>query len=310
MKKILRILKTILIVIVFQGKRKFKNFNKDVEIYIMTCHRDTIKLIVALYSIYEYFGKSIQIIINHDQTLTQIDILLIKSLFKNIKILSNKDFNRIKKQLSQFHYCNDFYKSWMGKKFLNPLLLTKKKKVILLDSDIYFIKKPKKIINFINKSYKKSLYTEDLPGWFLLSRLEFKYIFGLKTVDKLNSSLLCLNSKYIPTLKQINKAIHLIYRLKRERFMDYSFLLEQTLFIYLYSRIPKKEKEILYLRHYFNLAVINKYNILNATSIHFSTPSKHLWWKYIWLTRIGLFKYNKNIFQRFTNLYNEKKGCL
>lgn len=290
-KTMMQYILILFIVIFYGGKRKFQPKNSDTEFFIMACHRDIVYLFCLLYSFYSYIGYEEKITINTDGTITFIDRVLLHFFFKNISLLTKKDFLIVEKKLSSYPKSILFYKTWMGKKFFNPLLFSSRKKIVLLDSDMFFIKKPKEIIHFIQSSQDINMYEEDPPDFFLLSEIETKKVFDFHGKrDVLNSSLLCLRKKYIPSFLQMEKTLVKIYSLQKERIMDFSYLLEQTMFMYIYSKIPLKKKKMLSMEKYMNMAILHSDNILktDSYSLHFPTPSKNKLLYYFFLHTVHI----------------------
>jgi len=275
-------------------KKFFTNTTSSTQIFIMSCHRDVWFLIFALYSIHTYVSSNITPVINHDGSLNRNDCLLLNFLFKGIRILSVEDFDRVKKKLKQHQACLELYKHWNGKKLLNPLLLSNTSKIILLDSDLFFIKSPEEIINFIKSSNRMNYFAEDILGYELISPVEMKFYIKCNPMkEKLNSSIICIYKKDVPSLDNLNKIIDNIFLLKKKRMIDLSHLIEQTVFFCIFSLIPNQYKRKLSLHKYINMAdkAINKNIIKYAYSLHFPFYSKNKFFKYIFIFKFRNFFY-------------------
>jgi len=160
-----------------------------------------------------------------DGTLTEKDVKKIKDHIKGIKV-SRRIANdkRIKKALSKYKYClkyrSERFKDRFYIKLFDPFLLPEYKKIIYMDYDVLFLKRPLEIVSWLNSNKNFGLYATEykyknyLPNfenreWKIIEKMFAKKINPSFPSD-FNSGLLCLyKSSYQP--KRVNDVLRYIY---------------------------------------------------------------------------------------------------
>lgn len=136
------------------------------EIHLLICHEDIGMLIYCLKSFLYFSEKAYHVVLHDDGSLTKKDIKRLKRHFVNIRILKKKQadklvYDKIKEYeaIKKYRY-SYMCKNWVYRTNFNPYVLSIKlldfnllsnaKKILVLDTDILFFKKPIEILEWIN----------------------------------------------------------------------------------------------------------------------------------------------------------------
>ena len=175
----------------YMNKRKWKAFDiclktpyleckpsSQVEVHSLVCHRHIHLYILAIKSFLRFY-KDISVIVHDDGSLSNEDIELLKSHIKGTKIIDKKNAReKVKKALKNFPNCQKYRnKHIIAKQLFDYSLISKSDKIISLDSDILFLKRPERIIEWISNSKKETLclYEENPTGQEILLHLGYDY---------------------------------------------------------------------------------------------------------------------------------------
>lgn len=252
---------------------------------MLLCHSDVTMAVYCIQSLFFNLGYTLPLYIINDGSLTKNDKRKLANFF-TVAIDDIPDaLIKIKKKYSSypllFKYLSD-KNNHVKKMKLAVLLLAPFNKVICLDPDILFYKKPKEIKSFLEgeknyfSTFRHEVYEKFVrENWmelhfrkllYLHLRLESNYLF--------NSGLMLFNSNTInkqlmDRLERVLKIFHMI---------DYArmYYSEEALIANMFE--PKKcvlLSDIDYL-NYFSPVDDSKEFPTNATSIHFIAPAKPL----------------------------------
>lgn len=180
--------------------------DSDVEIHMLLNKNYIYMGLFTLKSFLRFYNK-INVTIHGDGSLNSKSKKILEKHIPGIRIINLKDANKlmqgidpllthVKKNVSTYFYTHPITTI----KWTDFALLSKCDRMILLDSDTLFFKKPKEIIDWIEKKpiSNYNLYTEsrkDNLGWddkFL--KKKFK---NIKIIRKINSGLVCIKRKEI-----------------------------------------------------------------------------------------------------------------
>ncbi len=149
--------------LIFRRIRKTKRFtinpNADVEIHSITCHRDINLYLIAIKSFLRFYND-IAVLVHDDGTLTKEDKELLKKHITGVRIIERKEADKIVNLfLKSKPHCLLLRKNNVtSAQIFDYLILSKKRKIISLDSDTFFIKKPDEIINWIKNENNDCLF--------------------------------------------------------------------------------------------------------------------------------------------------------
>lgn len=164
----------------------------DVQIISLTSKEDFPMLILALKSLIILSGQQFDVLILDDGTLDTHSIKLLRNHLHGVSVVSTqamdkkigKSFKRNKEIISKS-------KSPYIRKKIGTLLFAKKKKLLLLDSDILFFRKPEEIIDWARGKFD-CIYLQDVKDSYLISNIESRDLFKLSIYPRVNSGLLGL----------------------------------------------------------------------------------------------------------------------
>lgn len=250
-------------------------------------------------------------------------ICMLKSFYRNSKISTScfvhidENVPWIGKLLLRYHlpfatlveYPNDpvtkntetidtFTPSFQGQKLIAGSDQCKTPKILLIDSDILFFRRPSHLIDWARKG-STYIFMEDTGNYVMLSKGEFKHYLGVKRVDEnINTGIVGL----IKTKPLVDKKdlIHLLKVtadiINERRIPDYErlfwknnyILIEQTAYIYFLSKLSKHSTKPQY-------AILpgTQYQLVaradftrNPTAIHYAGASKELMYDHYFRQRI------------------------
>lgn len=194
------------------------NQKQSIGLCKLATHSQVHLLLWSIITFYFYSGYILPVFAIDDGTLTQKDIVLLKSLFQ-IRIISHTESGTIlRKRFKQYPY---FLKYRFGKHtFYNKhrfdvFLLSPYEKNICFDNDVLWLQKPQKIIEWIKNEVDYSLYSrysESIIEHFRINQnSEFslrkclEQMVHLKEDALLISGLLCIHDKKIINLQLLEK---------------------------------------------------------------------------------------------------------
>jgi len=242
------------------GKASNLRVNKkaECELHIVVRHIDIFIAINSINTFYLHSNLRIPLMIHCDQDVTSADLQILKSHLPFATIISKTEADKLMvKRLRKYKYCQSLRKRWQGIKLLDAPLLAKTKKIIIIDSDMFFLGNLSDIAKWASKPKSMNLFLKDYKHFSELSSAEFKEYLGFKRINyKFNSGILCLNLNNYD-LDLIEKTLNVIQDTLYERIrydddrwrIEYRHLVEQTAYIALFSVTPSKplsNKYILY----------------------------------------------------------------
>lgn len=127
----------------------------DFSVHILCQEEDTTMVEWSIRSFLKYSGLCPRIIVHDDGTMTEKSARLLESRFNNLKVITKLEAGSLLEQHPQFKgKIKDFSKN--GHKVMIQLidifLLSNTDKIMLLDGDVLFFKKPEEVINFVKEN--------------------------------------------------------------------------------------------------------------------------------------------------------------
>ena len=177
-----------------------------VEIISVTSHQDLPAYILAIRSLLHFTNRQFAITLVDDGTLTEIDCNEILHIVKGIKLIrSPKLFQLIVDIFGEKNiYVQNFNNPYVRKKIAS-ILCTTHDKILFLDSDILFFKKPTQILNWMDNK-QDAIYIQDFQNAYIFSAVESKNIFNIYPLPKVNSGLIGI-SKSMLNQKLLTKVL-------------------------------------------------------------------------------------------------------
>lgn len=161
------------------------------EVHLLTWRRDWLNALWALKSFY-YYSKVDYPIVIHDGGLEDWQVLLLKEHLPNARIHLMKESNAfvenflIKNGLTR---CVEYRRLNVAtKKVFDFFLLSESERIISIDSDIVFFKRPDELIQPV-ASNPKNTYNKDMQYAYSMSLDELETSFGIRPPPLINSGL-------------------------------------------------------------------------------------------------------------------------
>ena len=196
----------------------------EVEIHVLTWRKDYINLIWSLKTFYHLSEIKYPLII-HDGGLYEKHIKILKKHFPNVTII---DRDRANREVSDYLLKNNLVKSNDYRetnvatlKVFDYKFYSKSKKILHIDSDIVFFKKPKELLEY--KKSDISVFNKDMDFAYSVTQDELKEITGLDVPTLINSGLFMINADSID-LELIENSLQ-----KSKSLFDNKWVTEQTL---------------------------------------------------------------------------------
>lgn len=273
--------------------------NNNFEVHSVICHKDVPTAIICLRSFLRFMGSD-KLVIHGDGSLTKDDIKLLKKFFSNSNIIRFEDSQKIINK----HFRNKFpfitknrnrkLKRWHILTMLDIWLFSKCEKIIYLDSDILFQKKPTEIIQW-TKNGSNNLYCKTNINNSMIKKnnfhihcmnneYEFVKKFNQKPIKFFNMGILCFNKKNI-NISDVETFLRKIWG----TYANDNNYRDQTFWCLMYSqKLYKNIKELPFEKYYLPNADYEPIMKENHTSFHFISPIRDQIYKYLY---IELYKY-------------------
>lgn len=219
------------------------------ELHMLIGKRHVGMSLWAIKSLLHFSDQRFHIVLHDDGSLRQEDLNKLSTHLPNVKVILRADADRaMADKLADYPLCKTFRFSVVetanhrGQKYnmfimslilLDMNLLSSAEKIMILDADVLFFKKPVELINWINHQEDQSnLYSVEKfrPYRDKQNRLQF----DLKPAETLNSGLLCYHPKTVMDLPTLEKWIS-----ENRDLMYTSPVFEQLAYSYLIRRHPE-----------------------------------------------------------------------
>jgi len=176
------------------------NNDSEFEVHILTSEKDFLDAIWCLKTFCHYSEVRPKLVIHEDGTLGIDNIKTFLEHFVNCKVIRRKDADEdLKHFLADYKYSQ---KNRLNKNFFCVLALklfdtfyyAKADKLLLLDSDILFFKKPNEIIEYLEED--KPFFNSDYQDAYSKPVSELNKILGVSIFPKVNSGVMFLRKEY------------------------------------------------------------------------------------------------------------------
>ncbi len=159
--------------------------NPNLSIHILTCHKDLIICLWSLASFYQVATEIGQLYIHNDGTLTIKDGNILKKIFPSARIIEPQSINQENNLFQQYPWLKKFRfeipNYFLIKKLIDPYLISDKKNILIIDSDLLWFKEPTKINEEIKDNCLNSLMVAN-------NSLSFVYFKNNEKLDEQSAS--------------------------------------------------------------------------------------------------------------------------
>jgi len=271
----------------------------NIEIHTLICKKDIILAINNFKSLckFEEFS-SIPIFLHDDGSLNLTDKEILSSSIANSTIIDRKIADvEIANHLSKHPMCNKFrlidshIHLWHKIKLFDYFFFSKTKKVLGMDTDLLFMRKPEEVLKFLR---------EDVPFYF--PDIQSAYCFNdpkteITTIDKVNTGLIYIPSEKFYNLDSIE---HALTNLLRGDINYFPSWIEQSAFAHMFHENGKYKvlSPSKYKIPYFQQVDIETIECLHFVSYPAVRELYETYTKYLSL-HTGKETYNKNFIVEF-----------
>lgn len=159
------------------------------EVHILSCKKDFIAMLWALYSFYFHSDKKFPLIVHDDGSLCHRHEKMLKSIFPGSRLIfrSESDYE-MKNFLNNFQNCLKLRESCVYSiKIFDFFYYCKSDSMIIMDADVLFFGKINDV--FLSNELKFNFLLEDLWSNYEISTAEIKKALNIVVPEKINSGL-------------------------------------------------------------------------------------------------------------------------
>ena len=212
---------------VLQTPPIFLDNNSNTEIHVLMGKNYVYMGILALKSFLRFYNK-VKVVIHGDGSLTKRCKKKLKKHIRGIRIIDLKTANKIMENRGIIsHIRRNAYQLFRFPvcvlKLLDPSFVAKEDKIILLDTDILFLKPPLEIIEWIQDKSKVNLYSQSSgPNNRFDKKVLKKEFKNIKYIERINGGFLCYHKQIMQEnkLRRILKKIFNNPKLKQRILSD------------------------------------------------------------------------------------------
>lgn len=170
----------------------------DVEVHILTCHRDLLDAIWCLKTFCHFSNTRPAIVIHDDGTLGASDVETLLQHFHGCRIIRRADADaELTEVLSAYPHClrfrlrPDFY---CALKLFDAFHLARADKLLLLDSDLLFFRRPVELLKHI--AADRPCFQRDYQDAYSMPRAALETTFGMAIEPMVNAGLMFLQRRH------------------------------------------------------------------------------------------------------------------
>jgi len=166
--------------------------NGDAEIHVLTSRQDWMNLIWTLKSFYRCSEKPYRLVIHEDGSLTGKEWAQLKKHFPDASFVERKEADvKVAKALQDFPKALHFRQTnALSLKIMDFPLYLQSERLILLDSDVLFYRRPAVLMDRIEDgSYKLNTVNRDVEGALTVDAKTVEKLYGFRLLECYNSGL-------------------------------------------------------------------------------------------------------------------------
>jgi len=250
-------------------------FDDEVEIQMLLCQADVNNLQFTLSQLFNLLNYQIPIRIYPDHSVSSADLDSIRKLYRRVSITEeNKALSHLEPWLkNKKHFCKRFA----------SFQCSRAKRLIFLDPDVVFLKKPQLVDKWIKFEIAQNYYLKDVGDYYSYSNLESQMITNRELAKAVNVGLVLFHRPKddLVVNESIHESIKTIKTVQKQRVIggwnEYPYwYLDQTIWANLLQKTKAKtfpDSYTVYAELEWKKGNLNR----NMTAIHFSGPfKKHL----------------------------------
>lgn len=163
----------------------------SVEVHLLTSRRDWLCAAWTLASLVHFTGRRWPIVIHDDGTLPQEARQAYTSMFGHLRIVSRPDADReIDARLADYPRCLAYRRSHpLALKLFDCPLLAQTPRLVLLDSDVLFFRRPEEVLSWVDRGQAESFFNPDFQDAYTISREAAQQRWGVTLWPQVNTGL-------------------------------------------------------------------------------------------------------------------------
>ncbi|MBI2676568.1 MAG: hypothetical protein HYX21_01265 [Candidatus Yanofskybacteria bacterium] len=167
----------------------------DFEVHMLCQKSDVVTATWSLWSFLKNSQLCPKIVIHDDGSLDGESAAIFKSKFDNLEIVWKKDADELIDKMNVNPIVKDYRKNGypLILKLVDIFLLSRSEKIMVLDSDVLFFKKPEEIVRFVKGSCGRDALISQAGGGFAVrvnSSYLNKYNLTQKNIELMNSGII------------------------------------------------------------------------------------------------------------------------
>ncbi len=161
----------------------------DVSVCVLTCRKDWLSCLWSLVSFYELSGLRLPLLIYSDGTLSERHFRELAAVFPEATIVrSNAGEKIVTDRLSSYPNCLRFRTLQpYARKLIDLPILCGSPLMLILDSDVFFVKRPQELMMHLElKDSKRFVFERDPQEAYFASRADIEERFGVSIASRVN----------------------------------------------------------------------------------------------------------------------------
>lgn len=163
----------------------------SIEVHLLTSRRDWLCAVWTLASLVHFTERRWSIVVHDDGTLPQEARQAFTRIFANLRIIARPDADRIvEARLAEFPRCLAYRRSHaLALKLFDCPLLAEASRILLLDSDILFFRRPDEVLDWVDRGEAESFFNPDFQDAYTITREHAESRWGVKLWPQVNTGL-------------------------------------------------------------------------------------------------------------------------
>lgn len=165
----------------------------EVTVCVLTSSKDWLSCLWSLVSFYEFSGLQLPLLIYSDGTLTESHTRQMASVFPQARILDSASGGAaISERLSRYPNCRRFRASLpYARKIIDLPMLCGSPLVLILDSDVLFLKRPEELMRHLAPNgSRRFVFERDMQDAYVASIAEIKQRFNVDVASRVNTGIM------------------------------------------------------------------------------------------------------------------------
>ena len=213
--------------------------NEGFEIHVLTSRHDLLDSLWCLKTFLHYSGTRPRVVIHGDSTLGETEARLIRGQLTNAEVVRKTEADETLKQyLAEFRSCYEYrhrQRNVFALKLFEPQCYARDN-VLLLDSDVLFFRRPKKMLDLIQNG--TGFFLSDYKNSYSFGQYLMEERFGT-VLEKVNAGV-----AYVPKILFDLALIEDVLTLAREHQFPRMKWIEQTAQAVLFSSQPGRVERL------------------------------------------------------------------